>query len=152
MKEFAIGIDFGTTKTLVSRFNEETGRPQTIKLGKGKDSIPTAVYVAENGEMLFGEEADDNIEFGPERYCRGFKMKLGRSQPVLVFRKGDRSVKYTAKDLTRVFLGYVLHRVEEEVFMGNKVGKVVITCPALFSPMQREELRKAAMEAGLVDV
>ncbi len=152
MKKFTLGIDFGTTKTLVSWFNEETGRPQTVHLGDGKDSVPTAVYVDENGDMLFGEEADDNIEFGPERYRRGFKMKLGRSQPVLSVRQGDRYVKYTAKDLTRAFLEYVLHRVEEEVFMGNKVGKVVITCPALFSPMQREQLREAAMEAGMVDV
>ncbi len=152
MKEFAIGIDFGTTKTLVSWFNEETGRPETIRLGRGTDSLPTSIYISENGEMFFGADADDMIEWGIERYSRGLKMKLGVSQPVLVFKNGNGWTKYTALELTSFFLEYVRKRVEEEVFMGNKVTQAVITCPVLFSPMQREELKQAAMVAGFSKV
>ena len=107
MKEFAIGIDFGTTKTLVSWFNEETGRPETIRLGRGTDSLPTSIYIPESGEMVFGADADDMVEWGIERYSRRFKMKLGLSQPVLVFKNGNGWTKYTAQELTSFFLKYV---------------------------------------------
>ena len=38
-----IGIDFGTSKTLVSRIDAETGKPVTIRLGQGTDYLPTSV-------------------------------------------------------------------------------------------------------------
>ena len=79
-------------------------------------------------------------------------MKLGLSQPVLVFKNGNGWTKYTAQELTSFFLEYVRKRVEEEVFMGNKVTQAVITCPVLFSPMQREALKQAAMVAGFSKV
>ena len=152
MKEFAIGIDFGTTKTLVSYFNEETGKPETVRLGRGTDSLPTSIYISKDDHQFFGEDADDMIEEDILHYCRGFKMKLGSSQAALVVSNGNKRVKYTARDLTRLFLKHVKERVEEEVFMGSFVNKAVITCPVLFSPMQREELKLAAQGAGFTDV
>lgn len=49
MSELSIGIDFGTTKTLVSFYNETTGKPETIRLGRGRDYMPTSVYASEEG-------------------------------------------------------------------------------------------------------
>ncbi len=38
-----IGIDFGTTKTLVTRIYSQYGLPVPIRLGMGTDYIPTTV-------------------------------------------------------------------------------------------------------------
>ena len=56
MKEFAIGIDSGTTKTLVSYFNEETGKPKTVRLERETDSLPTPVYISKDKHQFFGED------------------------------------------------------------------------------------------------
>ena len=150
MKTYAIGIDFGTTKTLVSYYDDKSGRTELVRLGRGHDDMPTTVYVSPNGDMQFGEDADDMSEINPEGYCRGFKMKLGRSVPVLVC--GQSRKKYTAYDLTRYFLEYIRKQVENEVFMGNRVTKAVITRPVMFSPVQCDELTRAAYDAGFADV
>lgn len=152
MSELSIGIDFGTTKTLVSLYNETTGKPETIRLGRGRDYMPTSVYASEEGCFLFGEDADDQIEFGVDRYCRAFKMKLGSSVPALAFFDGNHFVQYSAKELTRSFLQHIKERSENEAFMGRQVTRAVITKPVLFSPAQCEELKEAAQEAGFHNV
>ncbi len=72
-----LGIDFGTTKTLVSWLNPQTGKPELIRLGRGSDYLPTSVFVEEDGSMVFGNDADDELARDAIRYSRGFKMKLG---------------------------------------------------------------------------
>ena len=52
-----IGIDFGTTKTIVSWANPRNGHVETIKCFNHKDQIPTCVFVNKNGECVFGEPA-----------------------------------------------------------------------------------------------
>lgn len=79
-----IGIDFGTTKTLVSYIKSRTGEAETVRLGQGTDHISTSVFIKDNGEMLFGDEADDRLTEADGVYLRGFKMSLGNSTPVYV--------------------------------------------------------------------
>ena len=59
MKKFAIGIDFGTTKTLVSYFNEETGKPGTVLLERETDSLPTSIDISKDKHQFFGKNADE---------------------------------------------------------------------------------------------
>ena len=81
--ENAIGIDFGTTKTMVSFLNPVTGRAELVRLGRDRDSIPTTIHEDESGAVLFGEDADDQIVTDPEGYCRAFKLHLGESDSAL---------------------------------------------------------------------
>ena len=53
-----IGIDFGTSKTLVSHINPQTKRPETLRLGRGCDYLPTSVYIDTTGQLFFGDEAE----------------------------------------------------------------------------------------------
>ena len=144
-----IGIDFGTTKTLVACFNHETKQAELIRLGRGIDKIPTAVYYDQKGRFLFGEDADDQMVFGAVRYKRGFKLELGSNVPSLLI---DRNTRFRAVDLTCEFFKYIKGRCEEEVFNGEKVTKVFITMPVSFSPAQQKELKQAALNAGFLNV
>lgn len=145
--KIVLGIDFGTTKTMVAWVNPATGRAETIQLGNGRNFIPTTVYVEEGGTMRFGEEADDQASLNPMRYCRGFKMKIGSSNPVMMVMEQGQRVFYTARQLTVAFLKYVKHQCEEQAVM-QTVQEAVITRPVNFSPAQVEELRSAAEAAG----
>lgn len=152
MSELSIGIDFGTTKTLATFYSKATRRPLPVRLGEGRDDIPTSIYVTENDEFLFGQDADDAAEHGEAfRYSRAFKMKLGASSPVLlIINEGHPLKKYTARELTSIFLKHIKTRCEKEVeeFMGKNITHVVITRPVSFSPAQCDELKAAAEEAG----
>ncbi len=153
MKNNTIGIDFGTTNTLVSFYDEDRGEHRAIPLGISEKSIPTVVYVDDDGAFYFGNDAEDRMVEHPERYCRGFKMRLASYTPALSYLDGRMYPKsYRASELTSSFLSYIKARVEEEVFGGEAIKMAVITCPVLFSPVQREELLSAARAAGFEQV
>ncbi len=145
----SIGIDFGTTKTMVSFLNPTTGRPELVNLGrKGDPPIPTTIYVDESGEFLYGEEANDQIETDPEGYCRAFKLHLGETEPVLS-RAGE-----TAESLATRFLRHIKEQCEQTVpaFYGETIDTATITIPVKFSPARKESLKRAAEAAGFASV
>jgi len=139
----SVGIDFGTSKTLVTSINPDTGLPAAIRLGRGRDEIPTTVYLCDDGTLLFGEDADDNAQFDFSSYARGFKLALGTSTPLLM--GGGKT--YLARQLTEAFLKHLKDRCEREALM-QPIDSAVITVPAIFSPAQREDLLEAAKSAG----
>lgn len=148
-----IGIDFGTSKTLVSRLVQDTGQADTVRLGHEKDHIPTAIYIEENGTIYFGDEADDRIADATGVYLRGFKMLLGTSTPVHMQILPDGSTKlYSAQELVTLFLRYVREKTQELVFLNESVTRAVITRPVGFSPICCQELRDAALAAGFGSV
>lgn len=147
-----IGIDFGTTKTLVSYYDFQYRIPQLIKLGRSTSKIPTSIFIEENGTFLFGEAADDQMEFGPERHKNNFKLDLGKTTPIHFVKIKGVNKRFTARELTAEFLKYIKNRCEEEVFMGGKISSATITVPVSFSPAQKEDLLKAAQDAGFIDI
>ena len=146
-----IGIDFGTTKTMVSYFNPATGLVDLVSLGRcGRASIPTTVHVDEFGAFLFGDDADDQIEMDPEGYCRAFKLHLGEDDPVLFRADGTE----TAESLATHFLRHVKKECEQSVpvFHGEPVTSATITIPVAFSPARKASLKRAAEAAGFSSV
>ena len=148
-----IGIDFGTTKTLVSRIKSRTGEAETVRLGQGTDHIPTSVFIKDNGDMLFGDEADDRLTEADGVYLRGFKMSLGNSTPVYAQMNDEGElIQYMAAELVTRYLSYIRTRVQETVFAGEPITRAIITRPVEFSPARCEELREAAIAAGFAEV
>lgn len=154
--EHTIGIDFGTTKTLVSYYDSKNKTPCYVRLGRGIDKMPTTIYVDEDGVWQFGDEADDNMCQSPTRYKRDFKLDLGKNAPVLGAKVNGRIRQYTAKDLTAKFLKHIKDQCEEMVFHETvtscTVTHPVVTHPEAFSIAQCEELKAAAQEAGFEHV
>ena len=143
---YQIGIDFGTTKTMVSFLNPVTGRAELVRLGRDRDSIPTTVHQDENGELLFGEDADDLIETDPEGYCRAFKRHLGEIDSLLTRKEA------TAEFLTKRFLAHIKAECEQNVFHGECIDAATITVPVSFSPSRKAALKRAAEAAGFAAV
>ena len=153
MNTHAIGIDFGTSKTLVSHINPQTGHPETIRLGRGGDLIPTTIFIDSAGRFSFGDDADDLIEDISGTYLRGFKMQLGSDTPVHMYLAPNGDFRQlTAKDLVKEYLLYIRQQVEKLVYQGERVTAATITRPVNFSPAQCQELQQAALAAGFEHV
>ena len=148
---YSIGIDFGTTKTLVSYFDHDTKNHGYVRLGRSTDKMPTTIYVGEDGSWQFGDDADDFMSEAPARYCRDFKLGLGKKTPCLTVKIGGKLQKFTAKDLTARFLENVRIQCERLVFHAP-VRSCAVTYPVAFSIAQRSELENAAKEAGFDEV
>ena len=153
MNTHSIGIDFGTSKTLVSHINPQTGHPETIRLGRGGDLIPTTIFIDSAGRFSFGDDADDMIEDISGTYLRGFKMQLGSDTPVHMYLAPNGDFRQlTAKDLVREYLLYIRQQVKKLVYQGEPVTRATITRPVNFSPAQCQELQQAALAAGFEHV
>ena len=144
-----LGIDFGTTKTLVSRFNERKNEPQTVRLGRGHDFVPTSVLAGGNDSFIFGDEADDQFAYNPSSYARAFKLKLGGSTYVLSYRDEKTRKRCTAAYLTQKYLEYILRECKDNSYACDRA---VLTRPVKFTPDQLAQLEEAAHAAGLREV
>jgi molecular chaperone DnaK (HSP70) len=83
-------IDFGTSNTVVARWNPVTQQAETLSLpgvslriGQNPDLIPSLLYVedAQKAQVLVGQQVRDrglDIQSDP-RFFRGFKRGIGTS-------------------------------------------------------------------------
>jgi molecular chaperone DnaK (HSP70) len=69
-----IGIDLGTTNTVVSYY--DGGTVKTIKFGS-ETVIPSALFFEEPGKIVFGKQAVNKRNVNPDSGIRYFKRKLG---------------------------------------------------------------------------
>jgi molecular chaperone DnaK (HSP70) len=142
-----VGIDLGTTTTLVGRAVEEAGSISTsvvdIRQGDVELSyLPSVAYFPQNEDEdpLVGLEAQKR---GPEedatRYVRAVKRQMGRRVllPVVEREPYQVSALYLAKALGEA--RYKLPTVEDMVF--------TVTVPASFTTNQRADTLRALREA-----
>jgi actin-like ATPase involved in cell morphogenesis len=141
-----IGIDFGTTKTLVATMEGHTTQPRAIRLGRRGYDLPTTVHADSNSCFLFGDDADDQLGLDPANYLRRIKRHLGTKKEFVL--GGHR---YGAVLLVRKFLEHIKTRVEEEDLHGP-IDHAVITVPAKYGPAARADLSEAAANAGFPSV
>jgi actin-like ATPase involved in cell morphogenesis len=141
-----VGIDFGTTKTMVACYDASKKSAKPLTFGRGKFEKPTSMYATENGELLFGDDADDEGITDLPNHIRRFKMKLGKPGLAHMGRKSA-----TAQQLTTEFLANLRNQLESQV-LHTSVDRVILTVPAMFGPAQRYDLTEAARQAGFSHV
>lgn len=135
-----IGIDLGTTNSLVSVF--ENGRPRALANEFGEELTPSVVAVAEDGQLLVGRAAKDRLITDPTSGQACFKRDMGTSA---TYRFGGKS--WNPIVCSAVVLGE-MKRIAE-LHLGTQVDRAVITVPAYFHDQQRQATIEAAKIAGL---
>ena len=123
--------------------------PRPVRLGRGIDYVPTSVFIEKDGCFYFGADADDQSVTAPRNYRRTFKLDIGSPTYVLSAHIGEYKQKFTAADLTKKFLEYILQQCAAKSY---PCDRAVVTRPVDFSPVQCEQLREAALAAGLKEV
>lgn len=144
------GIDIGTSYSSIC-IQDETGKVQPVDTATGtsmygsKYSLPSAVFVEDNGNVLVGQAAMNNRRNKPGQFCMEFKRNIGQDIPVFL---GDYS--YTPEELYREIFIHMKNCVKKSY--GKDIAKACVTCPASFGKKKREKVLAAAKAAGLFDV
>ena len=163
--DIIVGIDLGTTNSLVAFINAE-GQPKVINdTGKGV-LVPSIVHFSNNADPLVGSEAKDFLISDPQNTIFSVKRLLGRSYQDVAKHQDYFSYKiidddndeslvkikvgnqfYSPIDLSALILKELKTRAEHA--LKTKVSRAVITVPAYFNDSQRQATRDAGKLAGL---
>ncbi len=134
-----IGIDLGTSTTEAAILR--SGKPDMILNFDGKAVTPSVVGVSASGSFVFGERAKAQYLMEPENTVIEVKRKIGTGEKILMGGK-----TYTPAELSALLLKHVKNYAEE--FLDESVSRAVISVPAYFDDLQRQEVVKAGEEAG----
>lgn len=135
-----IGIDLGTTNSLVAVFTDEG--PKLIPNSLGELLTPSAVGYAEDGTLLVGRAAKDRLLTHPQLTAARFKRYMGTEHELKLGKKSFR-----AEELSSFVLRSL--RADAEAHLGHGVDEAVISVPAYFNDIQRKATITAAEFAGL---
>ena len=157
-----VGIDLGTTNSLVAVVDERTGLPVVIPDSQGRRLLPSVVAFTPDG-LLVGEAARRQLARRPADTVYSVKRLMGRGWDdikdelrYLPFRilPGDGVVKLavggrevTPPEVSAAVLKALKERAE--VHFGEPVEKAVVTVPAYFNDSQRQATKDAGRIAGL---
>ena len=165
-EEIIVGIDLGTTNSLVAYVHPETRQPNAINdLGRGT-IVPSVVHFPADGAApVVGNEAREFLLTDPARTIYSVKRLLGKSYRDL----GPHASQLGYKVIDDNTEGLVRIRVEDRFYspielsadilrelraraehaLKTPVNRAVITVPAYFNDSQRQATRDAGRLAGL---
>ena len=136
-----VGIDLGTTHSLVSVWTDEG--PRLIPNAQGRLLTPSVVGVDDAGTVLVGAPAQARLVSHPNATVAAFKRYMGTDR---VIQLGAH--RFRSEELSALVLKSLLADVEAA--MGTPVTEAVISVPAYFSDAQRKATRNAGALAGIV--
>ena len=139
MSETIIGIDLGTTNSEVAIVRD--GRAEILGVDDSQ-MLPSVVGLANDGALLVGRSARNQLTLYPERTIRSVKRRMGEDVQLDM---GDQS--FRPQEVSALILGRLKQAAEQH--LGETVEKTVITVPAYFSDAQRQATRDAGALAGL---
>ena len=138
-----VGIDLGTTYSVVARYNGNTKKTEIIRNKYEKNLTPSVICFRSNGEVLIGDDAKDMQRGGEGCIASVFKVSMGTHATCAEVN----GKSYTAEELSRLMIKELVK--EAEASAGEKIESAVITVPAYFDDLQRSSTRAAAESAGL---
>ncbi len=163
--EMIVGIDLGTTNSLVAIIHPDTKLPTALKEFDGSSIVPSIVHFDEYGNVEVGERAKPFLETDPKNTIFSAKRLMGKSyndiqnhQDFFAYKVIDDNtdslvkVQVGNKFYSPIELsGYILEELKKraEHILKTPVTKAVITVPAYFNDAQRQATRDAGRLAGL---
>ena len=157
-----VGIDLGTTNSLVAYVDEKTGAPRVIPDRDGQALLPSVVSFVSEG-VLVGAVAKRQLVRRPESTVYSVKRLMGRGyedvkeelcylpfkvlpcEGIVKILIGSREV--TPPEVSAIVLKSLKERAEAH--FGESIEKAVITVPAYFNDSQRQATKDAGRIAGL---
>ncbi len=160
-RKLAIGIDLGTTNSLVASIINSI--PTVIEDSAGQQILPSAVNYAKDG-FIVGQSALERASEDPENTLLSIKRLMGRtadkvltlndqsayrfaqtsrSVPAIITAAGDKTAVEVSSDILKALLERAKQRFNEDI------EGAVITVPAYFDDAQRQATKDAAILAGI---
>ncbi len=163
--EMIVGIDLGTTNSLVAIIHPESKQPIALKEHDSSSLVPSVVHFDNIGNITVGEAAKQYLETEPQNTIFSAKRLMGKSYSdvktnadfftyKIIDDNTDSLVKvqvgdkfYSPIELSSFILKELKQRAEH--ILKTPVSKAVITVPAYFNDAQRQATRDAGKLAGL---
>ena len=163
--EMIVGIDLGTTNSLVAIIHPDTKQPVALKEFNTSSLVPSIIHFDNLGNPTVGEEAKLFLETEPQNTIFSAKRLMGKSfndvknnadffTYKVIDDNADSLVKvqvgntfYSPIELSSFILKELKTRAEH--ILKTPVTKAVITVPAYFNDSQRQATRDAGKLAGL---
>jgi molecular chaperone HscA len=163
--EIIVGIDLGTTNSLVAIIHPESGKPVALKEHDSSSLVPSILFFNGEHEVLVGDRAKEHLVSDPQRTIFSVKRLMGKSYNdirtnvsfftyKIIDDDTERLVKiqvgskfYSPVELSSLILKELKSRAEH--ILKTPVNKAVITVPAYFNDAQRQATRDAGKLAGL---
>ncbi len=156
--DVAIGIDLGTTNSLVAISHEETS--EVITDEHGNFMLPSIVNLLEDGSVVVGNNNKKALSAlasikrliglgyaEAEKTIKDFGFEVNKENSEKIIR-----LKFGNKEITPVEASAEILKqlkLKAETALGHNVSKAVITVPAYFNESQRQATKDAAKLAGL---
>jgi len=151
-----LGIDFGTTNSIVSLYNFKDGEAQTIPID-GSNVFPTAIQFETDPEdtdklsRIFGVQAKEAAIIYPDSTVLSVKRLLGSDEKINII-VDEKEYSFTPSQIAGEILGYLKQKadeyVQEELNIAGEFSGCVITVPANSTDKQKKMTKEAAMLAG----
>lgn len=135
-----VGIDLGTTNSLIAYFTEDG--PQIIPNRLGKTLTPSVVSVDRDGNVFVGETARERMSLYPDSVAQTFKRSMGTEREYVLSGR-----HFKPEELSSMVLRAL--KEDAEVFLGEEVTEAVISVPAYFDDKRRKATKRAGELAGL---
>ena len=161
-EDVVVGIDLGTTNSLVARMN--LTQPEVVDGEDGFKLVPSIVSLLPDGNIITGNAARQALIDYPDRTIYSVKRLMGRgvadvqqelklfpfhiaegSESVIRVVLGERT--FTPPEISAFILRQL--RRNAEAALNRPITKAVITVPAYFNDAQRQATRDAGRIAGL---
>ena len=160
-----VGIDLGTTNSLIAIIHPETKNPVALKEHNTSSLVPSIVHFDKNGNVTVGEEAKQYLITEPQNTIFSAKRLMGKSYNDIKINSSFFTYKIIDDDtesLVKVQVGekfyspvelssFILKELKQraEHILKTPVNKAVVTVPAYFNDAQRQATRDAGKLAGL---
>ncbi|HSB91991.1 MAG TPA: Hsp70 family protein, partial [Flavitalea sp.] len=164
-EEMIVGIDLGTTNSLVAIIHPESKMPVALKEHDSSSLVPSIVHFGPAESVSVGDAAKQFLVSEPENTVFSVKRLMGKSYNDVRQNAGFFTYKVIDDDtesLVKVQVGntfyspielssYILKELKSraEHILKTPVTKAVITVPAYFNDSQRQATRDAGKLAGL---
>src|SRR5262245_27303252 len=133
-----IGIDFGTSNSVVSNFR--FGQAEVLPNKEGQKYTPSIVTMRRDGSLAFGMEAKET--FDESRSIRSIKRILGTSERVPLVGQSLRAEQIAV-------MLFSLLKKDAEASLGEEFTKAVVTIPANSRGLARHATKVCAGAAGM---
>jgi molecular chaperone HscA len=162
--EIIVGIDLGTTNSLVAIIHPESKKPVALKEHNSSSLVPSVIHFGKNGDITVGNEAKQFLVTDPANTIFSAKRLMGKAYHDVKNQSGALAYKIIDEEnkLVKVQVGntfyspvelssFILKELKKQAehILKTPVSKAVITVPAYFNDAQRQATRDAGKLAGL---
>lgn len=151
-----LGIDFGTTNSVVSIYDFKEGETHTLPID-GSLIFPTAIQfetdIDDDGKLsrIFGSQAKEAAIIYPSGTVLSIKRLLGSDEKIAVT-VDENEFEFTPEQIAGEIMGYLKQKadeyVQEELGFAGEFSGCVITVPANSTDRQKKATKDAAILAG----